>query len=335
MRKELNQTEVYLKEQYIKFGSDSDTEILRLIQNGNKDKEPLKNLAQIITQDRLRAEDFFEEDEAVAIYQHIRYLPKKMHSHDFFELIYVYSGNATNIIGTETSQMNEGDICILSPDTPHALTTFSDDTIIYNILIRNEAFENEFMNVVSNNDSILSKFFGISLIKNISSYIYFDTNNDQNLKQFMDYVISEYQLNRKYRSEMITNLLNGFFIILLRNHEDHSYNSQIMTDSKNDQILEIIRYIQNNYSNLSLKAVATQFSYSERHISRIIKHYSSYSFSEFLMDIKLSKAKSLIHNSTMPIEDIAAFVGYADLSNFYRLFKKKYSCTPASLRRRN
>ena len=47
---------------------------------------------------------------------------------------------------------------------------------------------------------------------------------------------------------------------------------------------------------------------------------------------KNSKAKELILNTNMKINDIAKQVGYADTSYFYRKFKKYYGVSPAMLR---
>ena len=44
------------------------------------------------------------------------------------------------------------------------------------------------------------------------------------------------------------------------------------------------------------------------------------------------KAKELILNTNMKINDIAKAVGYIDTSYFYRKFKKYYGVCPSTLR---
>ena len=46
----------------------------------------------------------------------------------------------------------------------------------------------------------------------------------------------------------------------------------------------------------------------------------------------IKKAKEMILNTNMKINDIAKEVGYLDTSYFYRKFKQCYGVSPASLR---
>ena len=52
----------------------------------------------------------------------------------FFEMIYVYSGNAVNQLADNFIPLETGDVCILAPNVSHSLNVFS-DSIIINILI--------------------------------------------------------------------------------------------------------------------------------------------------------------------------------------------------------
>lgn len=67
-------------------------------------------------------------------------------------------GSCTNYILEQTIQMKTGDICIIAPDTPHAISVFSDDSVIFNIILRTSTFETAFFGTLSDND-VLSDFF--------------------------------------------------------------------------------------------------------------------------------------------------------------------------------
>ncbi|MBO0452852.1 AraC family transcriptional regulator [Candidatus Enterococcus murrayae] len=329
---ELTEIEQYFKDEYSKLGTNYDLNNLKkdFTQNGRMFKyEKLYN--RLLT-NSIHSEKFFESNQPIEIFRHLRYLPKIKHSHDHFELIYVFSGTVENEVNKDPLKMKAGDVCILSPSTIHSISSFTDDAIIYNVLIRNEIFETQFIDFAANKDNSLSNFFSLSLFKNIQSYIFFDTRNDTNLKNFMSYIVKESESDRKYRYEMINNLVSAFFILLLRRHEECSLYSRLFTNVKSEKELEIIKYIQNNFVDISLSKVSEEFSYSERQISRIIKSFTNYSFTEFLANIKLSKAKRLIQKTNMSIESIAFSVGYIDQSNFYRQFKKKFGTSPASCR---
>lgn len=327
---QLSQFEKALKNYYLQNGPNYTEGYLEKFLDSQLNEE-YRNIVNSIQSTELLDSYFFKPDELIVIYRHYKYLPLKIHKHNFFEFIYVYTGNAVNYIGDKTIEMNEGDICILSPNTEHAIGVFSDDSVIYNILIKTDAFEADIFGLFSQND-VLSTFFSNSILIKLNSYIYFETFNDIVLKQYINYAIKEYQLKRKYRERMITNLVSALFITLLRNHDDKSTQPHFITEPHNKKVVEIIQYIHENYSTVTLYDVASYFSYSERHISRLIFQYSEQSFTSLITDIRLGKAKNLLRNTKLPVMDIANFVGYQDQSNFYRIFKKKFSVTPSSFR---
>lgn len=64
--------------------------------------------------------------------------------------------------------MKAGEICIVAPETVHAMSVFSDDCVVYNLIIRSATFERTFLDALPK-DSILYIFSQnpyISLAKN-------------------------------------------------------------------------------------------------------------------------------------------------------------------------
>lgn len=100
----------------------------------------------------LTEESYFENTQNIAALQHFRYMPAAYHEHEFFELAYILSGTLTNHILDNKLTLHSGDVMILAPHTRHAASTFSDDGIIINILVRTSTFERHFMNLLPDND---------------------------------------------------------------------------------------------------------------------------------------------------------------------------------------
>ena len=97
----------------------------------------------------LNEDSFFHKDLDCEIYQHLRYLPCTWHKHAFLEVVCVMEGSCTNYILEQKIQMKAGDICIIAPDTPHAVSAFSDDSVIFNIILRISTFETAFFGTLS------------------------------------------------------------------------------------------------------------------------------------------------------------------------------------------
>ena len=83
---------------------------------------------------------------------------------------------------------------------------------------------------------------------------------------------------------------------------------------------------------LSLKTLAAKYRINSSYLGQIFSKEVGVSFSEYLNKVKNTKAKELILNTNMKINNIAREVGYTDTSYFYRKFKKYYGVCPSTLR---
>ncbi len=101
---------------------------------------------------------------------------------------------------------------------------------------------------------------------------------------------------------------------------------------KDERMIEIMNYIQSNYSDVTLDDLAEKFYLSKPYISKYIKEKSGMTFGEMVKNIRLEKAKSLLKNSNMTVENVALSVGYQNVEHFNRLFKKEYNMTPMQYR---
>ena len=98
-------------------------------------------------------------------------------------------------------------------------------------------------------------------------------------------------------------------------------------------IQQIISYVNENYyEEVSLKTLARKYNINTSYLGQVFTKEVGCSFSEYLNKTKNMKAKDLILNTNMKINDIAKKVGYLDTSYFYRKFKKYYGVCPSTLR---
>ncbi len=101
---------------------------------------------------------------------------------------------------------------------------------------------------------------------------------------------------------------------------------------KDDRLINILNYIQGNYQTVTLEELSGHFHLSEPYISKFIKEKSKKTFGEHLSSIKLTKAKTLLTNGNMTVENIAYAVGYQSVEHFNRTFKKAFNQTPVQYR---
>ena len=102
--------------------------------------------------------------------------------------------------------------------------------------------------------------------------------------------------------------------------------------SKDERLTAMLNFIQNNYQTVTLESMAEQFHLSEPYISKYIKDKSSKTFGEHVAHIRMKRAKTLLKNGNMTVENIAYAVGYQNVEHFNRTFKKIFDMTPIQYR---
>jgi AraC-like DNA-binding protein len=108
---------------------------------------------------------------------------------------------------------------------------------------------------------------------------------------------------------------------------------QIGKEWRRDLVNSICDYIKDNYmSDISLDIVADTFHFSSVYINRILKKYKGTTFYDLLTDYRLRQARSLLEDTDLPIYQVAARVGYANVQSFIRMFKGSLSMTPGKYR---
>ncbi|MGI6576449.1 MAG: AraC family ligand binding domain-containing protein [Eubacteriales bacterium] len=88
--------------------------------------------------------EFFAESIDTCVRYHDRYYPIARHSHSFFEIVFLVRGNCTHHVGNDMIEMQQGDVVIVPPGTLHALYSFSDENVIFNMHISSETFRTKF-----------------------------------------------------------------------------------------------------------------------------------------------------------------------------------------------
>lgn len=95
------------------------------------------------------------------------------------------------------------------------------------------------------------------------------------------------------------------------------------------EIQGICQYIEDNYSEkITLNSIAEQAGFSKYYISRLFKQYMGVTIIDYLIKIRLDKAKKLLVSGEYNIKQISYMVGYSDPNYFTWSFKKYLGISP-------
>lgn len=152
---------------------------------------------------------------------------------------------------------------------------------------------------------------------------------DMNDKHYLCKSLLQSELFERYdNAEHLANYLHSTILSILDIKEDS------MPDCK-DLINQAKEHIDQYYDQeLTVKELAIQYTMNPKYFSTLFKKEFHISPLQYITNIRLEKACSLLINTENSITDISQCVGYSDPLYFFRVFKKRYKCTPQEFRQK-
>ncbi|MFR1434856.1 MAG: response regulator [Acutalibacteraceae bacterium] len=135
---------------------------------------------------------------------------------------------------------------------------------------------------------------------------------------------ANYQMTCEYKIEQLASLnaLEGRDVL----EKAGAYNTE---DSEQNRIFQIIRYINENFAaELSLDSVSQMFYLNPSYLSRLFKKETGGKFIDYLVKVRLNKAKELLAGGKKTVNQVSEMVGYTNTRYFRQIFKEHIGLTP-------
>lgn len=102
-----------------------------------------------------------------------------------------------------------------------------------------------------------------------------------------------------------------------------------------DAVQQAIDYIHRHQGRpeLTLQQVAAAVNLSPSHLAHLLKERVGLSYRNYLISLRMERAKKLLRTTDMTIASVAENTGYENTTSFYRLFQREVGCTPAAYRK--
>jgi AraC-like DNA-binding protein len=244
------------------------------------------------------------------------------HDHDFTELTYILSGKGKYLVEGIIYDVEAGDIIMCNPGVKHQ-----------NIMVNPKEPTVEFF--AGFTDFHFKNMPPNSIVLKDGGYV-LHTNSDtkQEISRHCYEMIAENTANQVGKYFMLKAHLIQILLLMVRDITEIEDTSQkgcnFESYNKNYAVKKIINYLNENYENkISLDQIAHNMYLSPVYISKIFKEETGESPINYLIKIRLEKARDILLNSDSgSIKSIANSVGYEDVYNFSKLFKKYYGISP-------
>ena len=101
---------------------------------------------------------------------------------------------------------------------------------------------------------------------------------------------------------------------------------------ESNEYTNIIHFLSEYHTNITLEDVALRFNRSRSHISHLFKKNCGMSLRAYCNDLKLDDSVKLLLQTNLSVTEIAYDTGFTDTSYYITLFKKKYGVSPLKYR---
>lgn len=289
-----------------------------------------KNIYMSGAADIVDAGKLLEAGKMIQVRPHTRFVHFPQHTHNYIEVIYMCSGSTHHVINGEDVILKQGELLFLSRNAVQEIYPASESDIAVNFIVLPEFFEYG-LNMMEPEENLLRSFV-IDCLRgeNVAAgYLHFkvaDVLPVQNLVENLIWTIWNRQPNRRRTNQATMGLL----FLQLMNCMD-----KLETDENAGQqklMIAVLSYIENHYRDGELTLLAESLHYDVYWLSREIKRRTGKTYTELVQAKRMSQAAFLLASTSMSVVDVAASVGYDNVSYFHRIFQKKFGVTPRTYR---
>ena len=277
---------------------------------------------------------FIPAGQDCAFVRHLRYMPAFWHRHEFFELLYILSGECDNIFEQETLPLAAGDLCVHAPGTVHTVRAFSDEAVAINILIRRSTFNRSFFGLMEE-ESILSSFFQNAFRQDAAiPYLLFRTGRDIQIQSLILEAWEVWNTTEKYRRPLLNAMLSELLIRVFQGYEDTiTIPVPPAHAPRQESLMTILRYTQEHYATVTMQELSERFHYSPRQLQRLFQQATGSSFRDAIQVQRLEHSAKLLRTTDFSVQRVAEESGFQAVNNYRKLFQRRFGMMPSAYRR--
>ena len=228
--------------------------------------------------------------------------------HSYWELTYVDKGELLTTIDGVSYHLKQGDLIFYAPMQFHTQSTFEKISSSYLTI--------NFKMNFNHADLLCNKIFSL---KRDSYFI-------------VTRLIEELSNDNLYSNDLSLCYLKQLIIQMLRLDNSHFHSkptTHMQQTYENELLNDILLYIDDNiYEKISVSTLCDHFCISTSMLHSLFRKNMNNTAKNYINELKLSKSKELIRNSTHTLSEISEMLGFSSIHYFSKKFKLYFNISP-------
>ncbi|MCW2118072.1 AraC family transcriptional regulator [Flavobacterium sp. 7A] len=242
--------------------------------------------------------------------------PTQPHRISFFALLLVTKGFGTHQIDLKEYDLKVGTVLKIAKGQVHAFQ-------------KNAKYEGYL--IIFTEDFVVSHFSksSINMISHLYNYHISSPifSNEAGNRIFLDQLIVEVKNENKYAKENIVAALLNLYLLRL----EREFNNTLENNNSNHYaiFIQFKNLVEAHYtSTRNVKDYANKLFISTKHLNQVVKEFTLNTAKHFIDDFVILETKRAMVSSNTSLKEIAYAVGFDEVTNFTKFFKKHTGSTP-------
>lgn len=254
----------------------------------------------------------------------IEYKPTELHSHSFYEIMYIINGKVKHICNDKESTLTTGNVVFLRPNKDiHTYQKIENERFLHRDVLIGETLFKKVCDFLSPNlfNIISESPQPISFLLDIDRILFFEKefsklgyNSEQSVMCAPTYIA-------------LTAHLLASVCEALSNPPQKEYHWL-------DRLTNILNTVEHFTFSLP-ELLRMNFHYNHSYMCKVFKKNTGVTMTQYFNHAKLNYAKTLLLSTDYTINIIAEMTGFNNLSHFNHEFKDKFGIPPSDYRKQN
>lgn len=251
-------------------------------------------------------------------YEKVEECPLRDRQFNFFELVYVISGNGNHSANGNNVAYSAGDLFLITPNDCHGFDL--EGTCEFMVVRFGESYIREYQ--WKSIDHIECLLYYAS---HLSGSILTNRDDKQSVELLMKHLQHTASTDNLYNEDLKRHLVNAIIVIAARNIS--VVKPEHILPNADARILQILDYIQEHIRQplrLTIASIAEKFSISPTYLGSYFRNQCGESIQHYISSYRIRLIEHRLRFSDKRVHEIAEEFGFADESHINKFFKRHH-----------